>query len=159
MYLKIKQLTPFKLMGKCAEMTMMKNSTELLWTEFMTYKISNEIKIDGPLYSLQIYSANYFDSFDVNQKFTKWAGFKVDNDSEHYSELKTLDVVGGLYAVFLHKGQASDFPKTFQYIMDDWFPKSIYDIDDRPHFEVLGEKYIHKSTLSEEEIWIPIKSK
>jgi len=32
-------------------------------------------------------------------------------------------------------------------------------LDDRPHFEVLGDKYKNADPDSEEEIWIPIRTK
>jgi AraC family transcriptional regulator len=32
-------------------------------------------------------------------------------------------------------------------------------LDDRPHFEVLGEKYKNNDPTSEKEIWIPILPK
>jgi AraC family transcriptional regulator len=38
-------------------------------------------------------------------------------------------------------------------------PNSAYALDDRAHFEVLGEKYKNNDPSSEEEIWIPIKVK
>jgi AraC family transcriptional regulator len=38
-------------------------------------------------------------------------------------------------------------------------PNSNYHLDDRPHFEILGEKYKNADPGSEEEIWIPIKAK
>ncbi|MEP7234441.1 MAG: GyrI-like domain-containing protein, partial [Ignavibacteriota bacterium] len=46
---------------------------------------------------------------------------------------------------------------TFQYILRTWVPNSNYELDDRPHFEILGEKYKKDDPSSEEEIWIPIK--
>jgi AraC family transcriptional regulator len=36
---------------------------------------------------------------------------------------------------------------------------SAYDLDNRPHFEILGEKYKNESPDSEEELWIPVKLK
>jgi len=65
---------------------------------------------------------------------------------------------GGLYAVFDYKGSSND-PGIFQYIFGTWLPGSEYDIDDRPHFEVLGENYKTNDPNSEEEIWIPIRQK
>ncbi len=63
----------------------------------------------------------------------------------------------GLYAVFIHKGDASTAPKTFEYIFGTWLPNSEYLLDNRPHFEILGEKYKNEDPNSEEEVWIPIK--
>jgi AraC family transcriptional regulator len=63
---------------------------------------------------------------------------------------------GGLYAVFDFKGSGND-KSIFQYIFGTWLPGSDYNLDNRPHFEVLGEKYKNNDPGSEEEIWIPIK--
>lgn len=65
---------------------------------------------------------------------------------------------GGLYAVFMHKGSSTD-SNTFLFIFGTWLPNSTYELDDRPHFELLGEKYRNNDPSSEEEICIPIKMK
>ena len=75
------------------------------------------------------------------------------------AELETVTVPSGLYAVFTHKGDASTAAKTFEYIFTNWLPNSDYLLDNRPHFEILGEKYKNNDPTSEEEIWIPIQLK
>jgi AraC family transcriptional regulator len=67
-------------------------------------------------------------------------------------------LAGGLYAVFDYKGSSNDY-SIFQYIFGTWIPDSNYLLDDRPHFEVLGEKYRNADPNSEEEISIPIRLK
>jgi len=47
----------------------------------------------------------------------------------------------------------------FQKIYTVWLPASDYVLDNRPHFEVLGDKYKNNDPSSEEEVWIPIKPK
>jgi AraC family transcriptional regulator len=64
-----------------------------------------------------------------------------------------------LYAVFIHQGPPQAFVKTFQHIFYSWLPNSPYDVDQREHFECLGEKYKNNAPDSEEEVWIPIKPK
>lgn len=156
MYLKIEKLASFTLVGRSREMTMASNTTSVLWSDFMRTKTRLEIDTGNELYSLQFYPQLYFDSFDVNSVFTKWAGYRKELNSNTPEGFKELVVPGGLYAVFLHKGLASDFPKTFMYIFDEWLPNSEFEIDDRPHFELLGEKYANNDRNSEEEVWIPI---
>jgi AraC family transcriptional regulator len=73
--------------------------------------------------------------------------------------MEPFTLKGGLYAVFLYKGAASAGSATFQYILGTWIPGSEYDLDDRPHFEILGEKYKNEDPSSEEELWIPIRPK
>jgi len=58
----------------------------------------------------------------------------------------------------IYKGSSAD-NSIFQYIYGQWLPNSNYLLDDKPHFEVLGEKYKNNDPNSEEEIWIPIKDK
>ena len=52
---------------------------------------------------------------------------------------------------------AEGFVKTLMFILNSWLPNSEFDIDNRPNFEVLGEKYKRTDPSSEEDIWIPIK--
>lgn len=66
-------------------------------------------------------------------------------------------LTGGLYAVFIHKGGPNTFPKTFQYIFRTWLPASDYTVDNRAHFEILGEKYKNEDPNSEEEVYIKRK--
>jgi len=73
--------------------------------------------------------------------------------------MESYTLTGGLYAVFIHKGAASTGPKTFKYIFGTWLPNSDFILDNRPHFEILGKKYIHEDPDSEEEVWIPVKPK
>jgi AraC family transcriptional regulator len=70
--------------------------------------------------------------------------------------MKTFTLKGGQYAVFNHKGSSTD-NSIYQYIFTQWLPNSGYQIDNRPHFELLGEKYKNNDPNSEEEIWVPIK--
>jgi AraC family transcriptional regulator len=63
-----------------------------------------------------------------------------------------------LYAVFKHKGATSSFHLTSDYIFNHWIPQSEYELDHRPHFEILGDQYLGPDNPeSEEEVWIPIK--
>jgi AraC family transcriptional regulator len=39
----------------------------------------------------------------------------------------------------------------------DWLPDSGFELDNRPHFAVMGEKYKRDDDASEEEIWIPVR--
>ena len=74
------------------------------------------------------------------------------------SEMETFVLPAGLYAVFHYKGLSTD-NSIFQYIFGTWLPGSDYVLDDRPHFEILGDKYKNNDPASEEDIWIPIKPK
>jgi AraC family transcriptional regulator len=106
-----------------------------------------------------IYKPNHFADFNPANEFERWATVEVSDFDKVPDELETFVLPGGQYAVFLHKGDAKEFSKTFRYILETWLPGSDYALDNRPHFEVLGGKYKNNDPNSEEEIWIPVKEK
>lgn len=160
MQLEIRTLAEKKLIGIKMSMSLADNKTGLLWRCFMPKREQIKYKLNGDLFSMQVYpSVDYFESFNPAGIFTKWAAVEVSDFENVPSGMETFLLQGGLYAVFLHKGAASTGAATFQYIFGTWLPESEYSVDDRPHFEVLGKKYKNESPDSEEEIWIPIKPK
>lgn len=119
-------------------------------------EIKNPVSAD--LISMTIYSSNHFKNFHPSNPFEKWAAVEVSSFNEVPEGLETYSLPSGLYAVFNYKGLNTDH-SIFEYIYKTWIPNSAYSLDDRPHFEVLGPKYKNNNPDSEEEIWIPIKSK
>jgi AraC family transcriptional regulator len=109
---------------------------------------------------MQIYDQSFdFKTFNKDASFEKWAAVEVSDFALIPDEMEPYILKGGLYAVFIHKGAASTGMKTFQYIFGIWLPASPYVLDNRPHFELLGEKYKNEDPASEEEVWIPVKPK
>lgn len=156
----IRTLPTKKLIGKSLEMSYMNNRTGELWRSFMPRRKEITNNIGSELYSMQIYNSIFdFQNFNPNDNFTKWAAVEVTDFEQIPENMESYTLKGGLYAVFLHKGSSLDFQRTFQHIFSVWLPNSDYQIDDREHFELLGEKYKNESPDSEEEIWIPIKLK
>ena len=156
----IKILSAKKLVGKKLEMSLSENKTQELWSSFMPQRkqLKNVIGLD--LYSLQVYKRSYsFKQFDPSATFVKWAAVEVSCFDNLPEGIEKLELEAGLYAVFIHKGTPAEAPKTFGYIFGTWLPNSEYELDARPHFEVLGEKYKHNDPSSEEEVWIPIRKK
>jgi AraC family transcriptional regulator len=118
-------------------------------------KIKNTLGVE--MYNIQINPENF--DFNPNTSFVKWAAMAVSSFDNVPKEMETLEIQKGLYAVFLYKGNQSDAADFFEKIYKHWLPDSIYDLDNRPQFEILGEKYKMNDSNSEEEIWIPIKKK
>ena len=148
------------LIGCSCKMNFTKNKTGELWQSFMPRLKEIKNKISADLFSVQLYNNDYnFNQFDPSAYFTKWAATEVSCIDDVPANMEILIIPQGLYAVFLHKGSNAD-NSTFQYIFQKWLPNSTqYLLDNRPHFEILGEKYKNNDSSSEEEIWIPIKSK
>ena len=152
----IKTIGPKKLLGVCRVMSLAENQTGELWRSFMPRLKEIETRIGTDLFSLQVYDEDYFQQFSPMNEFEKWALVEVRNFSQFPEEMEPFELPGGLYAVFQHKGMGTEI---FQHIFGVWLPNSEFQLDDRPHFEVLGEKYKQDSPDSEEEIWVPVKNK
>lgn len=147
-----------KLIGMRITTSLVNNRTGELWRNFMPLRkhISNSVSSD--LFSLSVYDPEYFNAFNPAREFEKWALMEVTDFSHVPSGMETFALPGGAYAVFVHKGSHED-ARTFQYIFSTWLPQAPYLLDDRPHFEILGPRYKQGSPDSEEEIWVPVKSK
>jgi len=160
MLARIEMLPKKTLVGKSTRMSLTNNKTRELWQSFMVNKTAIANVIGTDLYSIQVYDElHYFKNFSPQTEFTKWAAIEVDSFKNIPNGFDTIVIESGLYAVFLHKGSASEFQKTFQFIFNQWLPKSEYTLDHRPHFELLGENYVNDDSSSEEEVWLPIKKK
>jgi AraC family transcriptional regulator len=155
----IKILTEKKLIGKHINMSFMENKTFQLWSSFMPERKEIKNAVDSNLYSLEVFPQGYFDNFDADRTFEKWAAVEVKNFDTIPSEMESLIIPTGIYAVFMHRGPATEGYKTYHTIFTEWLPNSEYTVDDRPHFAVMDERYKKDEPDSEEEIWIPIKNR
>lgn len=154
----IQTLPQKKLIGKSARMSLVQNTTPILWKSFMQNRRSVKNAVGTDLYSIQVYDDSlYFINFNPQTEFTKYAMTEVSGFETIPEGMETLTIESGLYAVFIYTGLPQDFAQMANYIFSEWLPNSEYSLDDRPHFEVLGEKYIPASEDSEEKVWIPIK--
>jgi AraC family transcriptional regulator len=155
---RIEKLQEKKLVGKRITMSLADNKTGELWSSFMPRRKEIPNNVTSDVISLQVYNPTYFTDFKLTNEFEKWATIEVIDFDKVAADLETFTLTEGLYAVFDYKGLSTD-NSIFQYIFGTWLPNSIYDLDNRPHFEVLGEKYKNNDPTSEEEIWIPIQLK
>ena len=155
---RIETLLQKKLIGIRMTMTFANNKTLQLWKSFMPRRKEIKNNLTADLFSMQVYDQSHrFSDFNPNAEFEKWAAIEVADFDTVPDEMETFTLPVGLYAVFHYKGLNTD-TNIFQYIFGTWLPNSKdYLLDNRPHFEVLGEKYKNGDPNSEEEIWIPIK--
>lgn len=157
MHLTFTLLEEKKLIGKKLQMSLTNNKTAFLWSSFMPHLSTIQNKVSNDLFSLQVYDKNYFDKFNPNKEFVKWALIEVSDFDNVPPSLETFIIPSGQYAVFIHKGDTREFYKTAQYIYETWLPNSNFKLDNRTHFEIIGEKTKINDPNSEEEFWIPIK--
>lgn len=157
---RIEMLPEKKLVGIHLNMSLANNRTAELWRSFMPKCALITNRTDAHSISMQVYPATYsFSNFDPTAAFDKWAAVAVTNFDEVPEGMDAFSIPPGLYAVFMYKGNPVQAAGFFQYLFGTWLPASEYDLDKRPHFEVLGDKYKNNDPSSEEEVWIPITPK
>lgn len=153
---KIEHIERKFIIGMRRNMSLAANATAELWRNFRPNVHAIEGRLDQDFISLQNYPAGYFANFNPQANFEKWAGVLVSQHENIPQNMETFCIPEGQYAVFHYKGSSAD-NRIFEYIFGEWLPNSGYELDDRPHFEILGAKYKNNDPESEEEIWIPIK--
>ena len=156
---RIEHLEEFRLVGHKIKMSFARNLTRSLWQGFMP-GLREIAAASKDLYSVEVFGdVRFFDHFDASKEFEKWAAVKV-NDFEGIPDgMESLVIPSGAYAVFPYKGKPSEAQPTYEYIHAQWIPTSEYELDNRPHFAVMGEKYKGEDPESEEELWVPIRKK
>jgi AraC family transcriptional regulator len=156
---RIENIAEKKLIGKQLTMSFAENKTFQLWSSFMPQQKEIRNKTGTDLYSVEVYPSGFFENFSPINTFAKWAAAEVYDFNEIPFNMQTLIIPTGTYAVFLYKGLAEKADETYRFIFTEWLPKSEFNLDDRPHFAVMSEKYKKDNPDSEEEIWIPVKNK
>ena len=154
----IKQSPNRILIGMSLSMSLVSDKTPQLFRQFMPRR--NEIlhRINKSVWDLKTYPEDYFRNFSPTSIFTKWALTEVPVVEEIPEGMEVFQLPGGLYAVFHHQGLMTD-NSIFTYIYSDWLPHSMYQLDGRPHFDVLSEKAQIRDPKARQEIWVPIKPK
>jgi len=143
-----------KLVGKKLKMSLVNDRTMELWRSFMPERMKIPNRISNELISMRVYLAPLIIE-NAEQEFEKWAAVEVLNFNKIPAGMESFVLHSGLYAVFHYKGLNTD-SRIFIYIFKEWLPKSNYKLDERPHCEILGDKYKNGDPESEEEIWIPV---
>lgn len=155
---RIVEMPETKLVSMHQDMSLMQNKTRELWQIFMPRRHEVQQRQGQSYYSMQVYPPNFsMQHFSPQTVFTKWAAVEVSNFDTVPNHMHTFVLPAGKYAVFIHKGPASAFKPTFDYIFGEWLPNSGYTLDQRPHFELLPEGYVPTDPNAEEEVWMPIK--
>ena len=150
----IKKIEQRKLVGIFTNMSLAENKTFNLFSAFMPKRKLIKNCINEFIYDLIIYPSDYFQNFNPANSFKKGAMVEVAEHDNIPDGLAAFTLVGGEYAVFSQKEKIYD-SSLVENVFTKWLPSSKYDIDNRPHFDILREN----SKGKEEEIWIPIKIK
>jgi AraC family transcriptional regulator len=146
------------LVGMSQKMSIVDNKTRLLFRSFMPRRKEIKGRVDLNIYDVRIYPSDYYLNFSPAKSFTKWVAVEVEKNTQVPSGMSELEIPFGLYALFHYKG-LSDNIAFFQFIFREWLPNSDYELDNRPHFDVLSKKTKLNDPNSEEDIYIPVKPK
>jgi AraC family transcriptional regulator len=123
-----------------------------LWKSFMPIASGMKAGKSTAYFAVQIYQ-----DFSGNEKpYTIWAATEKAQHKTVPDQLKHLQIPSGLYAVVELHGM--DIAGLYQNFMSAWLPQSDYTIDNRPHFQIMGEDYKNGSPDSKEHVCIPIKA-
>lgn len=144
------------LAGHSLEMSFSDNKTFQLWNQFMPERKKIPNQASDLLYSLQEYSPEFFTDFRPEKIFRKYALVPVIHPDQLPDQFISYRIQEGLYAVFHYKGNPANAKPFYDDIFRNWLPRSSYELDHRPHFEILGPAFKYNSDDSEEEIWIPV---
>lgn len=155
---RIENLSAKLVVGMRRRMSLSKNETHLLWQSFMPRKKEIVNAKNLFLFSLEVYDGlSYFRQFNPQNEFEKWAAIEVENGEDIPAGMEKLLIPEGMYAIFVFKGMTSDAFAFYNQIFSEWLPASDFELELRPHFAWMGEKYKKDDPNSEEEIFIPIK--
>ncbi|WP_438966726.1 GyrI-like domain-containing protein [Flavobacterium sp.] len=158
MFLRTETISIKKTIGFSTQTSLANDKTVEIWQLLMPRlkEVSNAKNAD--LISLQVYDKSSLQEFTQETEFKKYALIEVKNYDIIPNDFEKFEIPAGKYAVFLHKGTSAEFYKTSNFIFGEWLPNSDYSLDDRPHFEILGDAYKgHTNPENEEEVWIPIQ--
>lgn len=156
---KIIEVAPIRLAGLSIHTSLSEGKVTGLWKEFRSIQKQFQNPKAHPSYSVSIYEPGLrMKDFNPDTKFEKWAAVQLAAEEELPKGINELIIPSGIYAMFVYQGTVRDFHATARQFFGEWIPQSDYEVDDRPHFEILDERYLGPmNPESEEEIWIPVK--
>ena len=155
---RIVELSAKKLVGISKQMSRMNDMTPRLWRSFMPRRSEVLHRATQDYMSMQVFPDGAKQVADAAAVFAKWAVVEVSDYQDIPEGMASYDLAGGLYAMFIHNGPATDL-STIMYIFTEWLPGSVYELDDREHFEVLPQDYSALDPNAREEIWVPLRLK
>ena len=142
--------------GQSLTMSLINDRTSELFRSFMPNR-NNYQSIDKGVivYDIRVYPKDYYEPFNPSSEYTKWAAIRIDKDKFQENPKENISIESGLYAQFTILGNEAP-PDLFQYIFSTWLPQSLYQLDDRAHFDMLWPDLDQRGAVSKQVICIPI---
>lgn len=127
----------------------------LMWSGFRPYKNKIKNRINDEAFG--IYDSYEEDGNDVN--FSYACCVVVESFDDVPEGMTTRDLPKQLYAKFVHNGSISNLDKTLKYIWGSWLPKSNFEYEEKPSFELYPPGYNVLDPNSKMALHIPIRQK
>ena len=151
---KIVKMEEMIIVGLQARMSMTNMTIPKLWKDFTP----REDEVQNLVNPEQFWGV----SFDMEQKegtseFSYMVGRQAKN-TENIPEGMSFHIVEArMYAVFSHKGPVENLEKTYQYIYQEWLPKSGHKPVMNDELELYDDRFKYGEPDSEMFIYVPIK--
>ncbi len=129
------------------------NTIGALWDDFSRQKHRIKPSHDTAGYGV-CYGAKEKETFA--EKFHYTAAIGISDDAPVPEGMEKIHISAHEYAVFTHKGRATDMQKTNDFIWKTWLPQSGLELADAPDFEVYGSRWDKKTSSGEVKIFVPI---
>lgn len=126
-----------------------------LWSGFRPYR--DLIKNRASDESFGIYECYKEDGDKVN--FSYICSAAVTSFDDVPEGMITRELAPQMYAKFIHKGSIADLDKTLKYIWGSWLPKSDYEYEEKPDFELYPSNYNVMDPNCEMALHIPVRLK
>ncbi len=141
--------------GFSTETSLAHDQTMTIFQKLMPLRGRSKNFAEDPVYDIQLYPADYFSAFSPMKTFIKWAALNTTDSTNTIESLQKLQVSGGRYLCFSMEGrEPSDF---FTQLYNSWFPQSVYELDNRPHFDKMWPDKTKRGNILKQEVYIPIK--
>jgi len=126
-----------------------------LWSAFGPHKDKIKNRLNNE--SFGIYESYEEDGDDVS--FTYVCCAPVENFDHIPQGMTARKLPEQMYAKFIHKGDINKLDKTLKYIWGSWLPKSNFEYDEKPDFELYPPGYNVTDPQSEMTLHIPVRQK
>lgn len=156
----IKTIDNFSVVGMEIQTNLKDNKIPQLWMSFMPrMQEIKHINSKNVGYGICKHDENISpETFTDDTIFTSVASMGVDKVEDVPEGMFSLEVKGGKFAVFTHKGNLNNLKTTYEYIYGTWLPNSSFELDKRDDFERYDNRFMGpENNASEMEIWIPVK--
>ena len=129
------------------------NKNPALWDEFLCQKHRIKGVQRQEAYGI-CYAPKEKETFSDQFHYT--AALCVIDDASVPEGMEKIRIPAQKYAVFTHKGPATDMAKTNVFIWKTWLPQSGLEPADAPDFELYGARWNGNKAEGEVEIYVPI---